>query len=53
MTDHPTALGGTCNGRFDSLRELFNAKLVSDEDLGASFAVNIDREMVVDLPPAT
>ena len=23
MSDHPTALGGTCSGRFDPLRELF------------------------------
>src|SRR4051794_30125830 len=49
MSDHPTALGGTCNARFDSLRELFAAKLESGEDLGASLAVNIDGEMVVDL----
>src|SRR5438105_13536995 len=49
MSDHPTPLGGTCNARFDSLRELFAAKLESGEDLGASLAVNIDGEMVVDL----
>ncbi len=49
MSDHPTALGGTCSGRFDPLRELFKAKLESGEDLGASLAVNIDGEMVVDL----
>ena len=49
MSDHPTALGGTCSARFDSLRELFAAKLESGEDLGASLAVNIDGEMVVDL----
>ena len=49
MSDHPTALGGMCNARFDSLRELFAAKLESGEDLGASLAVNIDGEMVVDL----
>src|SRR5438309_11922611 len=47
--DHPTALGGTCSARFDPLRELFAAKLESGEDLGASVAVNIDGEMVVDL----
>ena len=35
--------------RFDPLRELFAAKLESGEDLGASLAVNIDGEMVVDL----
>ena len=49
MSDHPTTLGGTCSARFDSLRELFAAKLESGEDLGASLAVNIDGEMVVDL----
>ena len=49
MSDHPTALGGTCSARFDPLRELFAAKLESGEDLGASLAFNIDGEMVVDL----
>ena len=49
MSDQPPALGGTCSGRFDSLRELFQAKLDSGEDLGASLALNIDGEMVVDL----
>jgi CubicO group peptidase (beta-lactamase class C family) len=49
MSDHPTPLGGTCSARFDPLRELFAAKLASGEDLGASLAVNIDGEMVVDL----
>jgi CubicO group peptidase (beta-lactamase class C family) len=49
MSDHPTALGGTCSARFDALRELFAAKLESREDLGASLAVNIEGQMVVDL----
>ena len=49
MNDHPTPLAGTCSARFDPLRELFAAKLKSAEDLGASLAVNIDGEMVVDL----
>src|SRR6478735_1528313 len=49
MSDHPTPMGGTCSARFDPLRELFAAKLDSGEDLGASLAVNIDGEMVVDL----
>lgn len=49
MSDHRTPLGGTCSARFDSLRELFAAKLESGEDLGASLAFNIDGEMVVDL----
>jgi hypothetical protein len=42
MSDHSTALGGTCRARFDPLRELFAAKLESGEDLGASLVVNID-----------
>ena len=42
-------LGGTCSARFEPLRELFAARLASGEDLGASIAVNIDGEMVVDL----
>ncbi len=49
MSDRPTALGGTCSARFDPLRELFAARLQSGEDLGASLAVNIDGEIVVDL----
>jgi hypothetical protein len=49
MSDHPTPLGGTCTARFDPLRELFAAKLDSGEDLGASLAINIEGEMVVDL----
>ena len=49
MNDHPTPLSGMCGARFDSLRELFAAKLESGEDLGASLVVNIDGEMVVDL----
>jgi CubicO group peptidase (beta-lactamase class C family) len=49
MNDHPTPLGGTCSARFEPLRELFVSKLESREDLGASVALNIDGEMVVDL----
>lgn len=49
MNDHPMPLGGMCSARFDPLRELFAAKLESGEDLGASLALNIDGEMVVDL----
>jgi CubicO group peptidase (beta-lactamase class C family) len=49
MSEHPTVLGGTCSARFDPLRELFAAKLESGEELGASLALNIDGEMVVDL----
>ena len=49
MSDHAMALGGTCSARFDPVRELFATKLESGEDLGASLAVNIDGETVVDL----
>jgi hypothetical protein len=49
MSEDSTLLGGTCSARFDSLRELFAANLESGEDLGASIAVNIEGEMVVDL----
>src|SRR5579884_606423 len=49
MNDPSTPLGGTCSARFESLRELFASKLASGEELGASFAVNLDGEMVVDL----
>jgi CubicO group peptidase (beta-lactamase class C family) len=49
MSGQPTPLGGACSARFDPLRELFVSKLVSGEDLGASLAVDIDGEMVLDL----
>jgi CubicO group peptidase (beta-lactamase class C family) len=49
MSDRPTALGGACGDRFNPLRELLEARLDSGEELGASFAVNTDGEMVVDL----
>src|SRR5436190_22962758 len=49
MSNHPTPLGGTCSARFEPLRELFAARLESGEDLGASLAVNLDGEDVVDL----
>jgi CubicO group peptidase (beta-lactamase class C family) len=48
MSNHSTALGGTCSAQFDPLRELFATKLESGEDLGASLAVIIDGEMVAD-----
>ena len=49
MNNDPTPLDGTCRARFEPLRELFAARLESGDDLGASLAVNIDGEMVVDL----
>jgi CubicO group peptidase (beta-lactamase class C family) len=49
MSDHPIPLGGSCSAQFDTLRELFAGKFESGEELGASLAVAIDGEMVVDL----
>jgi CubicO group peptidase (beta-lactamase class C family) len=49
MNDQPTPMGGACNARFDSLGDLFAAKLESGEELGASLAVAVDGEMVVDV----
>jgi CubicO group peptidase (beta-lactamase class C family) len=49
MSEHSTPPGGKCSARFDTLCELFAAKLASGEDLGALLAVNIDGELVVDL----
>ena len=49
MSHHPASIDGACDVRFEPLRELFAAKLEGGEDLGASLAVNIDGEMVVDL----
>jgi len=49
MSEHPLTLSGTCCDRFEPLRELLAAKLESGEEIGASLAINIDGEMVVDL----
>src|SRR6476659_6759808 len=49
MSGRPMALDGRCSARFSSLWELFTDQIESGEDLGASVAVNIDGEMVVDL----
>ncbi|MCA6335809.1 MAG: beta-lactamase family protein [Phenylobacterium sp.] len=40
---------GTCDPRFDSVRRTFAGNLESGADVGASFAVTMDGEMVVDL----
>ncbi len=48
MSDHLTALGGTCSAQFEP-PQLFASKLESGEDVGDSLAVNIDGETVVDL----
>ena len=53
MSNRPIPQGGSCAARFESLRELFKAKLESGEELGASLAVNIGGEMVVDLSGGT
>jgi len=43
------AVHGTCDNQFKSLREALAANLESGEELGASIAVNLDGETVVDL----
>ncbi len=48
MTD-PTHVQGHCQPRFEALRQLFAANIASGADLGASLAVTIDGEFVVDL----
>jgi CubicO group peptidase (beta-lactamase class C family) len=40
---------GHCDSRFDKLRDAFARAITSGEDLGASIAVDIDGEMVVDI----
>ncbi len=48
MTD-PIHVQGHCQPRFEALRQLFAANIASGADLGASLAVTIDGEFVVDL----
>ena len=40
---------GSSDSRFDGLREVFTTQLSSGEDLGASLALRIDDELLVDL----
>ncbi len=40
---------GKCDAKFDALKEVFAAQLASGEDLGASLAVRIDGQPLVDL----
>ena len=40
---------GTCDARFAGLREVFTSQLASGEDLGASLAVRMDDDVLVDL----
>src|SRR5512134_1421825 len=44
-----TEVHGTCDERFTAMRELLAANLASGADLGASVAVTLDGEPVVDL----
>ncbi|MCY4200704.1 MAG: serine hydrolase, partial [Gammaproteobacteria bacterium] len=44
-----TVIKGTCDARFDAVRDKFAQNIASGEDLGASFAVSIDGEMVIDI----
>jgi CubicO group peptidase (beta-lactamase class C family) len=44
-----TATHGWCDNRFMSVREAFEANIESGEELGASIAVDIDGQTVVDL----
>jgi CubicO group peptidase (beta-lactamase class C family) len=48
MTE-PTHVQGHCQPRFEALRQLFAANIASGADLGASLAVTLDGEFVVDL----
>src|SRR5688572_5580974 len=49
MNNRPTPLCGVCHARFEPLRDLFASKFESGEYLGASLAIVLDGEMVVDL----
>ncbi|MFV2091184.1 MAG: serine hydrolase domain-containing protein, partial [Pseudomonadales bacterium] len=40
---------GRCDEKFTSVRELFASNIEADHDVGASFAVTIDGEMVIDI----
>src|ERR1700674_2055510 len=43
------ALQGSCDNRFKSVREALEANVESGEELGASIAVDLDGETLVDL----
>ncbi len=49
MADTPTRVQGTCDPRFEAMREVLQANLDSGADLGASVAVVLHGEPVVDL----
>jgi CubicO group peptidase (beta-lactamase class C family) len=43
------AVHGTCDNRFEAMRALLTANLATGDDLGASVAVTLDGDLVVDL----
>jgi hypothetical protein len=45
----PVTIHGTCDERFTNVRDLLAAQLTSGADIGASAAVFIDGEPVVDI----
>ncbi|RUP41035.1 MAG: class A beta-lactamase-related serine hydrolase [Gordonia sp. (in: high G+C Gram-positive bacteria)] len=40
---------GTCDSRFDDLREIFTDNIASGEECGAALAIDVDGDLVVDL----
>lgn len=49
MSQPTAAVDGFCTPRFEPLREVFNGLIESGQDLGASLAVTVDGEFVLDL----
>ena len=49
MSDDTPAVHGTCDPRFAAVHDRFEANVASGVDVGASFAVSIDGDPVVDL----
>lgn len=45
----PTEIHGTCDDRFEAVRSAFAANFAAGEEIGASVAVTVDGESVVDL----
>ena len=43
------AIGGTCTQRFAAVRDAFAANFAQNEEIGASFVVTLNGELVVDL----
>jgi CubicO group peptidase (beta-lactamase class C family) len=46
---HPAEVHGTCDARFTTVRDTLQANLAGGADVGASVAVTLDGELVVDL----